>query len=62
MNASPDEPTAPTPTDLTVEYERAPGNVDPTEPVRFGWRLDTDRRGAGREDHQQRDRDDRSER
>ena len=46
MNASPDEPTAPTPTDLTVEYERAPGNVDPTEPVRFGWRLDTDRRGA----------------
>ncbi|WP_459190755.1 family 78 glycoside hydrolase catalytic domain [Halosimplex sp. J119] len=37
---------APAPTDLSVEYERAPENVDPTGAPRFSWRLPTDRRGA----------------
>ncbi|ELZ19874.1 alpha-L-rhamnosidase [Halosimplex carlsbadense 2-9-1] len=46
MNTSPDERTSSAPTDLTVEYERAPGNVDPTDPPRFGWRAPTGRRGA----------------
>ena len=46
MNASPDDRTALAPTDLTVEYEHAPGNVDPTDTPRFGWRVDADRRGS----------------
>jgi len=46
MDDSPDGRTPPAPTDLTVEYERAPGNVDPTESPRFGWRVVTDRRDA----------------
>ncbi|WP_436927977.1 family 78 glycoside hydrolase catalytic domain [Halosimplex amylolyticum] len=36
----------PAPTDLGVEYERAPENVDPGSAPRFSWRLPTDRRGA----------------
>ncbi|ESP87363.1 alpha-L-rhamnosidase [Candidatus Halobonum tyrrellensis] len=34
------------PTDLRVEHESAPENVDPTAAPRFSWRLATDRRGA----------------
>ena len=34
------------PTDLRVEYEADPGNVDPTNAPRFSWRVETDRRGA----------------
>ncbi|PSP50466.1 alpha-L-rhamnosidase [Halobacteriales archaeon QH_1_68_42] len=34
------------PTDLRVEYEEAPENVDPTAAPRFSWRVATDRRGA----------------
>ncbi|GCF14409.1 rhamnosidase [Haloarcula mannanilytica] len=34
------------PTDLRVEYENDPVNVDPTGTPRFAWRCDTDRRGA----------------
>ncbi|ELZ24649.1 alpha-L-rhamnosidase [Haloterrigena salina JCM 13891] len=34
------------PTDLRVEYEPAPTNVDPTEPPRFSWRVSTDARGT----------------
>ncbi|WP_415383521.1 family 78 glycoside hydrolase catalytic domain [Halosimplex sp. TS25] len=36
----------PVPTDLGVEYERAPENVDPTGAPRFSWRFPTDRRDA----------------
>jgi len=39
----------PRPTDLRVEYERTPENVDPGSDPRFGWRLATDRRGARQE-------------
>ncbi len=39
-------PESPRPTDLRVEYEADPGNVDPTESPRFAWRVETDRRGA----------------
>ncbi|WP_436930837.1 family 78 glycoside hydrolase catalytic domain [Halosimplex halobium] len=46
MNDTADDRSQPAPTDLTVEYERAPGNVDPTDEPRFGWRIVTDRRGA----------------
>jgi len=46
MSAPPDDGATPVPTDLTVEYERAPGNVDPTDAPRFGWRVASDRRGA----------------
>ena len=34
------------PTDLRVEYEEAPENVDLTAVPRFSWRVATDRRGA----------------
>ncbi|AHG01378.1 hypothetical protein HALLA_03050 (plasmid) [Halostagnicola larsenii XH-48] len=34
------------PTELRVEYERSPANLEPTRPPRFSWRVDTDRRGA----------------
>jgi len=34
------------PVDLRVEYETAPGNVDPQTAPRFSWRVATDRRGA----------------
>jgi len=34
------------PVDLRVEYESDPSNVDPTAPIRFSWRVDTERRGA----------------
>lgn len=34
------------PTDLRVDYETAPNNVDPTSSPRFSWRIETDRRGV----------------
>jgi len=34
------------PSQLRVEYESEPVNLDPTEPPRFGWRVETDRPGA----------------
>ncbi|WP_121741922.1 alpha-L-rhamnosidase [Natronorubrum halophilum] len=34
------------PTDLQVEYETTPSNVDPSEAPRFSWRLQTDHRGS----------------
>ncbi|MFB6140795.1 MAG: family 78 glycoside hydrolase catalytic domain [Halosimplex sp.] len=45
------EDAPPDPTNLTVEYERAPTNVDPTDDPRFSWRLATDRRGAAQESY-----------
>jgi len=37
------------PTALSVEYEHAPENVDPTRDPRFAWRVAADRRGARQE-------------
>ncbi|WP_129115350.1 family 78 glycoside hydrolase catalytic domain [Halegenticoccus tardaugens] len=34
------------PTDLRVEYEETPENVDPTKSLRFSWRMETDERGV----------------
>lgn len=34
------------PTDLRVDYEAAPINIDPTSSPRFSWRIETDRRGV----------------
>lgn len=34
------------PTDLRVDYETAPINVDPISSPRFSWRVETDRRGV----------------
>jgi len=48
MTGSTVEGTART-TDLRVEYEPAPENVDPRSDPRFDWRLATDRRGARQE-------------
>ncbi|RDI69934.1 alpha-L-rhamnosidase [Halopelagius longus] len=46
MSTSADQERLHRPTDLRVEFEAAPENVDPTESPRFSWRLATDDRGA----------------
>jgi len=46
MDAPDDAEQCPRPSQLRVEFEAEPGNVDPTRPPRFGWRMETERRGA----------------
>lgn len=46
MPVSTEDVQLPHPTDLRVEYEAHPINVDPTTMTRFSWRVASDQRGA----------------
>lgn len=46
MLPTPDTERTLRPTDLRVEYETSPSNIDPTDSLRFSWCVPTDRRGA----------------
>lgn len=46
MVTSLNEKEATQPTDLRVEYEQTPENIDPDSPLRFSWQIATDQRGA----------------
>lgn len=46
MSAPTDRAQLSRPTDLRVEYEEQPVNVDPSMMPRFSWRVPSDQRGT----------------